>query len=310
MKRRLAPIGALTAAVGVLLGAGLMLATPASADTCSVWDPSCVEVIVVDPPTPGGPGSTQPGNPGSGSSSSEPPPCAGYTGYIYTLCMTIGTGDPVPLYSCQILYQDNYNVIPIEQLNAMLEEMGCPTVPETVPPSPGTLAQQAAAGFKLPAPVVGRFPGGAGWTLQDGTQYTLVRVPTWFWTDADTWISQSATASAGGNWATATAAPTKLTFDPGDGGKAVTCGGPGTVFDPEHDAVDGSWVPKAQPDGCDYRYPQTSAKLSGGVVTATVTITWSLTWTGSGNTSGVLTQRTTTSTVTFAVAEAQSVVVR
>jgi hypothetical protein len=309
MSRRLAPGITLATAVGVMIGAGLILAAPAMADTCSIRDPDCVQVVVTDPPTPGDPGTTSPGKPGP--QSSEPPdPCAGYTGYIYQLCLTLGPGNSVPQFSCQMTYEDNYNVLPIDQLDAMLTELGCPTVPETVPPSPGTLAQQAAAGFKLPKPDVGRFPGGAGWVLQDGTPYTLVRIPTWFWTDGTTWVAQSATASAGGNWATVTAKPTTLSFGPGDGGSAVSCTGPGTPFDPKQDTVDGSWVPKPQPNGCDYRYPQTSATLAGGVVTATETITWSLTWTGSGNTSGVLTQRTTTSTATFAVAEAQSVVVR
>lgn len=303
--------------IGLLLVAAIIAslwdAMPARAGGGLPCDPSlnsCVVIVVTDPGHGGDEGS------GKGGGGAQVDPCALFEGYGYLLCKAgKKTGSwiagPGAADFCYSIYDRARNDVTVVELNALLTEAGCPEVPPAyVPPSPATLALRAASGFVLPAPVIRRFPGGSAWTLRDGTPYTLVRIPTWFWTEASTWEPQSADAAAGGNWATVTAAPTLLTFAPGDGDAAVSCAGPGTPFDPQRDAVEGSWVPQEQPDGCDYRYPNTSAKMPGSLVTATLTITWSLTWTGSGNTSGTLTQRTTSSSASFAVAEAQSVVVR
>jgi hypothetical protein len=132
----------------------------------------------------------------------------------------------------------------------------------------------------------------------------------WFWSDAAAWKPLTATARAGANWARVTATPSTLTFTPGDGSAPVSCRGPGVVFDPDSSqfTYPGSWVPVAEPGGCDYTYRESSGDYPNEEVTATVAITWNLTWTGSGATSGTLTQRTTTTKESFVVAEMQSVV--
>ncbi|HZC53154.1 MAG TPA: hypothetical protein VE441_11735 [Mycobacterium sp.] len=208
--------------------------------------------------------------------------------------------NPRGAFTCQMLYERYYNSMPLAQLNAILARNGCPLVPQSVPPSPATLAQRAADSMLLPDPRLGRYPAG---TLKDGRPYTVVGAYTWYWTDASKWKSYTATASAGGNWATVTAAPVSLSFTPGDGNPAVSCAGPGSVW---RQGVDGPWDPS--PSGCQYRYPHSSIHEPNQEVTATYAIIWQLTWTGSGNTSGTLTAKTTQATATFAVAEVESVV--
>lgn len=85
-------------------------------------------------------------------------------------------------------------------------------------------------------------------------------------------------------WATVTATPTTLSFDPGDGsGQPVTCSGPGTKFK----ATVETWVSPGNPQGCSYRYTKTSTGV-GGEVTSTYTITWTVTWKGSDGSGGTL----------------------
>jgi len=259
-------------------------------------DPNCV---VVSTSAPGGPGgSSGPSDPGGGGGSQKPDPCAKYPGTYYSLCkQNKGTG-------CLSLYDTYFGTMPVDQLNTLLTANGCPVVPAAAPPvpTPAELAQQAAASIHLPDPSTGRYPAG---TLRSGVPYTVVGAYTWYWTDAATWRSYTATARAGGNWATVTAAPAALEFTPGDGNPAVSCAGPGSVW---HQGVNGPWDPS--PSGCQYRYPHSSIHQPNQQVTATYTLTWQLTWAGSGNTAGTLTTKTTAATSTFAVAELESVVTR
>ncbi len=173
---------------------------------------------------------------------------------------------------------------------------GAPTV------TPAQLAQRALKTLTLPHPTVGMSPDGR---LSNGDRYTVVRVPTWFWTSPASYQPLSAKASAAGAWAQVTVTPVQLRFTPGDGGKVVTCAGPGRAWVPGHDRP---WA--TAPGGCDYSYPHSTFGSVDGKVTATYAITWSVSWTGSGSTGGELPALTTTTSSTFAVAEAQSVVTR
>jgi hypothetical protein len=267
-----------------------------SAQACSPKDPNCVVVSATDPGGPGGGGSSDPG--GGGGGTSKPDPCAKYPGLYYAMCkQNKGNG-------CLNLYDSYFGTMPIDQLNTFLAANGCPAVPAGAapPPTPAELAQQAADSIELPDPGTGRYPAG---TLRDGRPYTVVGAYTWYWTDASTWRSFTATARAGGNFATVTAAPVTLSFTPGDGNGAVSCPGPGSVW---RQGVNGPWDPS--PSGCQYRYPHSSIDQPNQQVTATYTLTWQLTWTGSGNTAGTLTTKTTAARSTFAVAEVESVVTR
>jgi hypothetical protein len=175
--------------------------------------------------------------------------------------------------------------------------------PPAGPPAvdPAVLAEQALRNLTIPAPTTGRYPAG---TLRDGQPFTVVNAYTWFWTDATAFRALSARADAGGVWAEVVVTPTALTFTPGDGADAVSCPGPGAVWQP----AAGVWSPS--PAGCDYRYPHSSIHQPDRQVTATYSIRWSVAWTSSTGASGTLPQLTTTSSATFAVAEAQAVVTR
>jgi len=166
---------------------------------------------------------------------------------------------------------------------------------------PAVLAQQALRSLTIPTPTTGRYPAG---TLQDGQPFTVVNAYTWFWTDPAAFHALSARADAGGVWSEVAVTPTALTFTPGDGAGAVSCSGPGVVWQP----AEGVWSPS--PAGCDYRYPHSSIHQPDRQVTATYGIQWSVAWTSSTGASGTLPQLTTTSNATFAVAEAEAVVTR
>jgi hypothetical protein len=94
----------------------------------------------------------------------------------------------------------------------------------------------------------------------------LVGVATWLWIKPSTWQALSATASAGTVSTTATATPTKVVWDMGDG-STLTCDGPGTPYD--------SARPTAT-TGCSYTWPK------AGSYQVTATIYWSVSWTVAG----------------------------
>jgi len=174
-------------------------------------------------------------------------------------------------------------------------------------PQPATvtavqLAQKAFATLTLPRPVPPSSPSGA--KLPDGRPYTVVRVPTWYWTTPASYQPKTARAAVGPTWAQVTVTPVTLTFAPGDAGSTVSCSGPGKVWTPQA----GPWA--HAPGGCDYSYPQSTFGYPGGQLTATYGIVWRAIWVGSGGTGGSFPDVTTTATSRFAVAEAQAVIVK
>lgn len=109
----------------------------------------------------------------------------------------------------------------------------------------------------------------------------LVGLPEWFWVPAASWHPRRITVSAGPVWATVTATPTGLTFEPGAGISPVTCQGPGTPYNQDRPAA-------SQHTGCTYTYVQSSAGLPGNVYEASVSVTWRVDWMGSGGSGGLL----------------------
>jgi hypothetical protein len=90
-------------------------------------------------------------------------------------------------------------------------------------------------------------------------------------------------------WATTTARPVGLVFDPGDGmfgAGPVTCTGPGSVWTTRLGDDAGS------PSGCQYTYAHSSVRAPNGTsFAARVTIVWDVSWrssTGAGGYSGQL----------------------
>ena len=176
-----------------------------------------------------------------------------------------------------------------------------------MPPPPPSIALATAAYGQLvmPTPVPSHYPTGT--LRENGHPYTLVNANTWFWTDPATWQPVSKTVTAGAVWGKATATPISLSFTPGDGARAVTCPGPGTAFKATVD----TWVSPVNPQGCSYRYPNSSYGIGGDdQVTSTYTITWRVDWTGSDGTSGAFNSLQTQTTSRFSVAELQTVVTR
>jgi len=274
-------------------------------------DPSCT-VVVKDP---GGPGGTTTPGPGNPSSPGGTPGCS-WKAVSYPCTSMYGTfnngdgcyyglwnpqppaGDPnwqghqpgdgaVYTLTCVPSYASGGNVW-------MAAGPGGPT--------PAQLAQQALKKLALPTPTTGMSPDSR---LKDGRRYTVVRAFTWIWSDPSRYKTLTARASAGAVWAQVTVTPTALTFTPGDGGNTVSCPGPGR---PWVAGKDSQWA--SAPGGCDYAYPRSTYGYPNGELTATYGITWTVTWTGSGGANGTLPDITTTTNSTFAVAEAQAVIVR
>lgn len=145
----------------------------------------------------------------------------------------------------------------------------------------------------------------------NGTDYTLVRGHTWFATDPATFKPLSKRVQAGSAWVEVTATPVGLRFTPGmDNLPAVDCTGPG-VINYGNDANNARpwWNP---PPGstCSYQYPYSSPGLPDQPITATLQTRWQIRWTGSGLTSGSLPDMFSTTTRTFAVTEAQTLVTK
>ena len=76
---------------------------------------------------------------------------------------------------------------------------------------------------ELQVPYIG--PGTAPPRGTDG----LVGLPEWFWIPAASWHARTVTVAAGPVWASVTATPVRLTFEPGAGISPVSCAGPGTA---------------------------------------------------------------------------------
>ena len=294
---------AVAALVGSVLIATVVRA-PAAFACNPVTDPNCVGVGVGGGGAPGGPGGGDPTGGGGGDGGpSNPDPCAKYPGPLHHECAA-GAGQ-----QCLDLYSEYSGALSFEDLNTILNANACPTLTEAQapPPSPATLAQRAAASFNLATPSGSRSPSE---TLNfHGYSDTYVGLWTWFWTDAGKWAdcgsTCTATARAGGNYATVTAKPVSLSFDPGDGSAAAACGGPGTPWIDSY----GNDVPSSD-GGCGYQYRTVTGPGYDHPVTATQRITYQLTWTGSGNTSGTLTSKTTTTTGKLNVLQIQTVVTR
>lgn len=281
----------LTLSLGVVL---VINASPAYA--CDVLtDPNCVGVGTGGP---GGPGATPPPGGGGGTGgggTGKPDPCAKYPAGYYQYCTTNKGGQ------CLSLYDQYYGSMDLAAFNTFVEANGCPAVAAGAnpPPTPAELAVQAAATFRLPDPSGHRSPS------EDknigGYPFTYINLWTYYWTDPGTWKSLTATASAGGNYATVTATPVSLTFDPGDGSDSGSCAGPGRAWQES----DGNNAPS---DGaCGFQYSHITGPGYDHPVTSTQTIVWRLTWTGSNNTNGTLTQKTTSTNGPLNVLQIQTV---
>ena len=127
---------------------------------------------------------------------------------------------------------------------------------------PVVLAQQAVKHLGFASPTIEMSPPAGS--------PQLVGVATWLWIASAAWQTLTASASAGPVTTTATAVPSKVLWDMGDGA-TVTCDGPGNPYSTSD--------PGAATD-CSYIWPQ------AGSYTVTATVYWSVSWTAVGAAGG------------------------
>jgi hypothetical protein len=202
--------------------------------------------------------SAQPSESGSAGGSSggnvaDPTYECTYTAASAQIQQFLGTGGVAPgewvVYACPVTAVAGY--LP-------LQWVAIAQAPAQAPVNPAALAEQAVSRLGLASPTIEMAP-------PDGSEQ-LVGVPTWLWIEPRAWHSMSATASAGTVSATATAAPSKVVWNMGDGNQ-ITCVGPGTPYV----ASD----PNAATN-CSYTWAQ------AGSYQVAVTLYWSVTWTAAG----------------------------
>lgn len=193
------------------------------------------------------------GGSSSGGSVSDPAYECTYTAASAQIQQFLGIGGATPgewvVYACPgtaVAGDLPLQWVPIAQAQAQ------------APVNPAALAEQAVSKLGLASPTIEMAP-------PDGAEQ-LVGVSTWLWIEPAAWHSMSATASAGTVSATATATPSKVVWNMGDGNQ-ITCDGPGTPYvasDP------------TAATNCSYTWAQ------AGSYQVAVTLYWSVTWTAAG----------------------------
>lgn len=149
------------------------------------------------------------------------------------------------------------------------------------------LAEQARDRLVLPEPELAASPA----------DRQLVHLPTWLAVSESSWAPLSASVTAGAVTVTATAAPSRVEWELGDG-TVVICEGPGTIWRPGMD-------PDAESPDCGHTYTRSASELA-----VTATVYWTVTWTSTIGTGGSFADLATASQATWEVAESRSVIVR
>lgn len=130
-------------------------------------------------------------------------------------------------------------------------------------------------------------------TSPDMTIDQIVGIDTWLWIDPAAWEPVTATASIPGLSISATATPSHVTWDMGDG-TVVTCDGPGTPYDDAEPVAD-------QTTDCRHLYQD------AGAYTASATVTWTVEWSATDGTGGPLADVSRTTRFPMSVIERQAV---
>ncbi|WP_344105914.1 hypothetical protein [Myceligenerans crystallogenes] len=163
---------------------------------------------------------------------------------------------------------------------------------EPLPPSPGEVARQVAAGMNLKAIRIGIAPPEGG--------VSVVGTPVWLWVDdpdATTFGPTSATATVRGVTVTATARVESVRWDLGDG-TTITCG-KGTPYEPRFGA-------EPSPD-CGHVYTRESGSEPQHSYTVTAATRFVVEWSGVGQT-GTITMDPLVAQTQLVVAEGQVLV--
>jgi hypothetical protein len=160
---------------------------------------------------------------------------------------------------------------------------------------PELLEQLKSKALPKPTPVFELLDAEFGWAY--------VKTPLDFRAGGDSWRTVTVSASVGPVWATVTAVPNRLTFDPGDpaGPGPMSCDGDGPIA---------AYV-AAVPGACSYTYTNASSTspFDGYHFVTSLTIDWSISWTSSTGAGGPLDGFPTVSSAQLAVAEVKGLVV-
>jgi hypothetical protein len=161
--------------------------------------------------------------------------------------------------------------------------------------TPEMLMEQALHLLKPPAPRIATAPprGKNGY----------VGLRQFFWAEPAQWHAISKKAAAGSVWAEVTAAPSRLTIQPGAGQATLTCPGLGVPYDQDKS-------PDDQNIECTHLFTESSAGLPGSQYQVRVSLVWSANWTGSGRSGGPLAPITTSTTFPLRIGEAPALVGR
>ncbi|HEX6931566.1 MAG TPA: hypothetical protein VF162_05455 [Streptosporangiaceae bacterium] len=227
------------------------------------------------------------GSPGSGGGSGSVT-CT-YTKASPGVLQRAGIGPPPPGYQWDIMTCPGSPQGPLGgQLVQVSTRTGAPAI------SPVDLFKIAIGELSVPTLAAATAPPRG----KDG----LVGLPEWYWVARGQWHPVSVTVRAGPVWATASAAPTALSYVPGGGMGSVGCKGPGPRFD--------RTIPAAQQhSSCSYTYTQASNGQPGNAFQAGLFVTWTVSWTGSGGAGGLVTNDYTTgSAFPVRVAQAEALV--
>lgn len=146
-------------------------------------------------------------------------------------------------------------------------------------PSPISLAVQAINALPIDGPEINIRP--------EPTGSGLVGLPVWMWTSAAYWEPLSETASVPGLSVTATAHPTRITWNMGDG-NVIVCDSPGTEYFPRYGD-------RSSPD-CGHKFTKPS-RDAGGRYTITATTTYQVDWAGGGDSGSLQVERSSTTSV-------------
>ena len=209
--------------------------------------------VIVGAASPGSQG--DPGSSGSGSGSA--PPFCSWVPVPANEQSIFGVGGPQPGEWYDLLCQNG--TVPNFGLMWVQTASGAP-------PTPATLGLEAVSELRYPSAAIEMAP-----PTNTGT---VVGLSTWLWVNPAVAQTLTATATAGGVSATATAQLYDVVWTMGDGSQ-VTCYGPGTPYNP-------SVSDQAQHTGCGYTYQQSSGSQPGQRYTVTANVYWHVTWAARG----------------------------
>jgi hypothetical protein len=164
--------------------------------------------------------------------------------------------------------------------------------------------------------LAGLLPAPQPITTPPAGQSSIATVPVFVWTDPGAWtpFAVTRTDALTGLSATASATPSTMRFQPGDGAAAQTCTGPGVGYDAQLAGGD----PTAQaslPGRCAHAYDQLTRNVDGTAVAgrppawrATLSVDWDVTWTATNGQSGRFATITKATSFDRAVTEVQVLV--